>query len=153
MFLALDATSMEAIFQCIQGGSISQAYSNLKHHSKRVHLWARPVPHSLLFEKCSVVLHHGGSGTVASALLACKPQIICPVMFDQTLWAEHLSWRGLAYHCCSHLKQLSASELTHALKVVCGPAMKKCVEDVSNELAKEDGVQVALTEIDKMLKQ
>jgi len=74
---------MEAIFQCTQGGLISQTYSTLKHHPKRVYLWTKPIPHLWLFEKCSAILHNGGSRTVASALLTRKPQIICPVMFDQ----------------------------------------------------------------------
>ena len=131
---------MEAIFQCTQGGLISQTYSTLKHHPKRVYLWTKPVPHLWLFEKCSAILHHGGSGTVASVLLTRKPQIICPVMFDQMFWAEHLSWEGLAYQCCSHMKQLTAGELTHALKVVHGVTMKKHIQDVSTQLSKEDGL-------------
>ena len=142
---------MEAIFQCTEGGLVSQIYSTLKDHPKGVHLWTKPVSHLWLFEKCSAILHHGGSGTVASALLTRKPQIICPVMFDQMFWAEHLSWEGLAYQCC--LKKLSAGELTHALKVVNGPALKKHIEDIGTQLSKEDGLQVALTEINNILRQ
>ena len=61
-------------------------------------------------------------------------------MFDQMFWAEHLSREGLAYQCCSHMKQLTAGELTHALKVVHGVAMKKHIQDVGTQLSKEDGL-------------
>jgi len=51
------------------------------------------------------------------------------------------------------MKQVTAGELTHALKVAHGVAMKKHIEDVGTQLSKEDGLQVALTEINKILKQ
>jgi UDP:flavonoid glycosyltransferase YjiC (YdhE family) len=36
-----------------------------------------------LFPRCAVVVHHGGIGTVASALAAGTPQLIIPFAFDQ----------------------------------------------------------------------
>ena len=143
---------MEAIFQCMQDGTISKVFAELSVKPQRVHIWTSPTPHQWLFHKCSIILHHGGSGTVATALMAQKPQIICPVMFDQNFWAEHLSWKGLGYHC-PHVGQLSTKELTHAIKIVLGAAMRKCVADVGTAVSKEDGVKAAVSEIEKLMNQ
>eukprot|EP00798_Chlamydomonas_sp_ICE-L_P006183 gene6183-2799_t len=59
-------------------------------------LLQEPVPHQLLFPYCSVVLHPGGSGTTAAALLAGLPQLFTPLHYDQPFWAERLSYLGLA---------------------------------------------------------
>ena len=34
-----------------------------------------PVPHTWLFPRCSVIVHHGGAGTTATALYAGVPQV------------------------------------------------------------------------------
>ena len=54
------------------------------------------LPHVPLFARCAAVLHHGGSGTTAAALLAGVPQIIMPFMFDQFQAAERMVWLGVA---------------------------------------------------------
>jgi UDP:flavonoid glycosyltransferase YjiC (YdhE family) len=36
-----------------------------------------------LFSKSKVVIHHGGIGTCAQAFLAGKPQVVCPLQYDQ----------------------------------------------------------------------
>ena len=36
-----------------------------------------------VFSKTKLIVHHGGIGTCAQALLAGKPQIICPLQYDQ----------------------------------------------------------------------
>lgn len=87
---------------------------------------------------------------MATALLARRPQIICPVMFDQHFWAEHLSWAGLA-HQCRHVGQLSAHDVMHAIKVVGGAAMRGRVEGVAAALARENGVAQAVLRIERVL--
>ena len=54
------------------------------------------VPHEELLPCCSVTVHHGGAGTVATCLIAGCSQIICPIAFDQHTWASVLSEKGLA---------------------------------------------------------
>ena len=41
------------------------------------------APFRALFPLCAAVVHHGGIGTVAAAMAAGVPQLICPVCFDQ----------------------------------------------------------------------
>jgi UDP:flavonoid glycosyltransferase YjiC (YdhE family) len=42
------------------------------------------APFQKLFPRCTAVVHHGGIGTVAEAMAAGLPQLICPIAFDQT---------------------------------------------------------------------
>jgi rhamnosyltransferase subunit B len=41
------------------------------------------APFQQLFPRCAAVVHHGGIGTVAKAMAAGLPQLICPICFDQ----------------------------------------------------------------------
>ncbi len=53
------------------------------------------APHDLLFPQCSVVVHHGGAGTTASAARAGTPQILVPHLLDQYFWARAVEKGGL----------------------------------------------------------
>lgn len=55
------------------------------------------VPHSKLFKKMAVIVHHGGAGTTHAAARAGKPQIIVPHMIDQYYWGERIRKLGLGY--------------------------------------------------------
>lgn len=53
-------------------------------------------PHSLLFPRMAAVVHHGGSGTTASALRAGVPSVVVPHFADQYFWGEQLHRVGAA---------------------------------------------------------
>ena len=40
------------------------------------------IPHTWIFERVSVVVHHGGAGTTAAGLLSGKPTVIVPFFGD-----------------------------------------------------------------------
>jgi hypothetical protein len=48
------------------------------------------VPHSWLFSRMALIIHHGGAGTVAYALKAGVPSIVMPFFGDHHLWASRL---------------------------------------------------------------
>ena len=147
---ALESTAMEALVQCSPTGAVASGHASLPRPLPRVHVWRGTLPHPWLFPRCSVVLHHGGAGTAASALLARRPQIISPVMFDQHSWAERLQWAGLA-HQCPHARQLGVRDLTHALRVTAGAAMMGRVAGVAAALVREDGLARAVGRMEQLL--
>ncbi len=61
----------------------------------RVFILEETVPHAWLLPQCSVVVHHGGSGTTAAALRAGIAQVTVPAMMDQFQWAERVAWLDL----------------------------------------------------------
>jgi vancomycin aglycone glucosyltransferase len=48
------------------------------------------VSHDQLFRHASCIIHHGGAGTTASAMIAGKPQIIVPHIADQFFWGAEM---------------------------------------------------------------
>ena len=55
------------------------------------------APHSLLFPRASVIIHHGGIGTTGQALRAGKPQLVVPHMGDQNDHAHRIQRMGIGY--------------------------------------------------------
>ena len=49
------------------------------------------VPHSWLFPKCSLVVHHGGASTLANGLRAGVPNLVIPFAWDQFFWGDRVS--------------------------------------------------------------
>lgn len=48
------------------------------------------IPHDIVFGRAKGILHHGGVGTMASALRSGIPQVIMPFNVDQPFWAKRL---------------------------------------------------------------
>jgi UDP:flavonoid glycosyltransferase YjiC (YdhE family) len=53
------------------------------------------APFQKLFPRCAAVVHHGGIGTVAKAMAAGTPQLICPLCFDQMDNADRVRTLGV----------------------------------------------------------
>ncbi|CBJ26263.1 amino acid adenylation domain protein [Ectocarpus siliculosus] len=51
-----------------------------------------PLDHSCFLSRCSVAIHHGGSGTTAAVLRAGIPHVVCPQQLDQFFWAERVRY-------------------------------------------------------------
>ncbi|KAK3732918.1 hypothetical protein QZH41_012677 [Actinostola sp. cb2023] len=93
------------------------------------------LSHTQLFPQCLAVMHHGGSGTVASAIRASVPQIVCPFMFDQSYWGDKVAWMGVG-ESVGHLRSLTVTSFTSALKTV---SQNDCLETVSKYCELVDG--------------
>ena len=108
------------------------------------------LSHALLFPHCHVIVHHGGSGTVGSSLRAGVPQIICPFMFDQSYWADKITWLGLG-QSIGHPRSLTAPKFADALRKVSSSDIQHNAKQYGKLLEKEDGVGVAVQHINKAL--
>jgi UDP:flavonoid glycosyltransferase YjiC (YdhE family) len=73
------------------------------------------TPHPLLFPRMACVVHHGGSGTTASALRAGVPQVILPLILDQYHHARVLYERGLAPRPVP-MEKITAAQLANAIR-------------------------------------
>ncbi len=74
----------------------------------------REAPYALLFPRTAVVVHHGGSGTTASALRAGVPQVILPLILDQFHHAHRLHLAGIAPRPVP-MERITTAELTEAI--------------------------------------
>ena len=75
----------------------------------------REVPHALLFPRTAAVVHHGGSGTTASALRAGVPQVLLPLILDQFHHAHRLHLAGIAPRP-TPMESITVAALTDAIR-------------------------------------
>lgn len=75
------------------------------------------VPFDWLFPRVSAVVHHGGLGTLATALATGRPQIVCPSFPDQWFNARRLHELGVAPAPLAR-RRLTEEGLTTALRQV-----------------------------------
>jgi len=94
--------------------------------------------HTLLFPKMAAIVHHGGSGTTATAAGAGIPQIIVPHMTDQYYVAEQVPSLGIA-PASIWRKKLTPERLSTAIKTAVSNAeMKQKCRPLAEKLTSHD---------------
>lgn len=110
------------------------------------------VPHSYLFDKCQMVIHHCGFGTTAATLIYGVPSIPVPHVLDQRGQADMLKKLGVATDV------LDGHKLTEEKIITCIEDMKlnyeersRNVKQLSEKMKKENGLQVAVNYIKEII--
>jgi UDP:flavonoid glycosyltransferase YjiC (YdhE family) len=88
------------------------------------------VPFSAVLGTCSAVVHHGGGGTVLSALAAGLPQLVIPGVGDRRYNADVVAARGAGL--AMPAGKITAEVLT---RLVTDPAMAASAQEVRDEIA------------------
>lgn len=122
--------------------------------NNRLFCYSGSMPYGWLFPKCSVAIHHGGSGTTAAALRAGVPQIICPFILDQFYWAERMNWIGVAPPPLKKKHLIpdnnadsimeAANSLLDSIHMAMAAEMKDRAVDLAQRISFEDGVENAV---------
>lgn len=106
------------------------------------------APHSWLFPRCSMAVHHGGAGTTAAALEAGIPSVIFPLLGDQPFWAWRVGQLGVGPPSYINLKDLTEANLKSQLSLAMSPAIKQAAAEFGKLMGtQENGCDVALREI------
>ncbi|KAI8807305.1 hypothetical protein BJ742DRAFT_813209 [Cladochytrium replicatum] len=99
------STAARAIFNfswkqhgCSSAGPRAKGFELLEKAviAKTVYVIDGPVPHTWLFPRCSITVHHGGAGTTQTACLAGIPSVVIPHISDQWFMATLLNFKGVA---------------------------------------------------------
>ncbi len=108
-----------------------------------------PVSHDQLFTHASVVIHHGGAGTTASALHAGVPQIIVPHIADQAFFGREIERLG----CGFRLRRRTWPErLAGALdRLESDEVVTRRAADVGAQLRQEDGPAQAVAILERFV--
>ena len=102
------------------------------------------VPYDWLFPRVAAAVHHGGAGTVATALRAGVPSVVVPVLPDQAFWAHRVSSLGAAPPPIPQSK-LSARSLSDAIvRATTDHKMHNRCGILASRIAAEDGVSRAV---------
>ena len=108
------------------------------------------VPHSWLFPRCSLAVHHGGAGTTGAALRAGVPSVVVPFSADQPFWGWLLSSKGLGASCGSR-RRLTAAKLARAISTTLSDqAVVKRTAEMGHRVRQEDGVREAVAVLERI---
>ena len=110
------------------------------------------VPHSWLFPRVAVVVHHGGAGTTATGLRYGRPTVVVPFFADQPFWGARVQALGCGPQPIPFTR-LSTKRLVDAIdNAVNDPAYRQNAQLMSERLCSEDGVGKAVGYIRTYLK-
>ncbi|MGL5348733.1 MAG: glycosyltransferase [Peptostreptococcaceae bacterium] len=127
---------IEAIAKCGKRGIISGMgeIDNLPNNMISV----GSIPHTWLFEKVSVVCHHGGAGTTAAGFRAGVPSVIIPFSNDQFAWAHRSFDLGVGSKPI-YKKDLNANKLAEGISYALSKNVVKNAKNLSEKIALEYG--------------
>jgi UDP:flavonoid glycosyltransferase YjiC (YdhE family) len=109
------------------------------------------VPHDWLYKHVKVAIHHGGAGTTSASLHAGIPTITLPLAIDQFFWGERIYKIGVGPKPIPQRK-LTAEKLANAIQIALSDeAMKAKAKTVSEKLSLENGTQVAVSQMRKII--
>ena len=107
------------------------------------------VPYHRIFPLCSVVVHHGGVGTIQSSLLAGVPSVVIEHGFDQTFWARQLRKVGVTEKVL-HRRSVTPQKLADAMNtIISSPKYNKNAKSLRAMMREEHGVSAAVRLIEK----
>jgi UDP:flavonoid glycosyltransferase YjiC (YdhE family) len=148
----LTQVCLEALRISGQRGVLSAGWSGLHHQTPSDDMYpVGSIPHSWLFPRVAVCVHHGGMGTTAAALRAGVPQIIAPVVSDQPYWAERMAQLGVGERCANPTQLTSEVLATAITRAVTDPERRQRAVDLGAQVSAEDGVGQAVQLINQVL--
>ena len=107
------------------------------------------VPHTYLFPRARMVVHHGGAGTTFSACMAGVPSVVVPFLGDQPYWAFQLKRVGIAPKPIPNNK-LSGKILAQRINAVLGdPRFEAKAKALAEIIKQEDGPALTREYIEK----
>lgn len=110
------------------------------------------APHSQVFPRCKVVIHHGGAGTTQAALLAGIPSVVVAHIAEQAFWGAELRRVGVAPRWLLR-RRVTARQLAVSIRQVLNSAeMSKRAKIISAAMRNEDGVSTAVRIINEKFK-
>lgn len=108
------------------------------------------APYEWLFPRMAAIIHHGGSGTTASALRAGIPSLIVPFLFDQFFWASRIASLGVGPKAIP-IRQLTSRKLADAIRrAVEDQTMRERAQELGENLRAENGIENAIDIIEKL---
>lgn len=102
--------------------------------------FVRDVPHSWLFPRTSMVIHHGGAGTSAAGFRAGVPSLIIPHGNDQFAWGRRAWELGIGPRPIPERK-LSLDALAGAIGQMKGETMQQRARELGRAIGAERGAE------------
>jgi vancomycin aglycone glucosyltransferase len=101
------------------------------------------APHAKLFPRVAAVVHHGGAGTTAAAVLAGRAQLVIPHVMDQFAWGRRVHRLGLGPKPLRRWS-LNAARLRKHVAELLNPGYASEAQSLAPVLKNRDGVRAAV---------
>jgi vancomycin aglycone glucosyltransferase len=108
------------------------------------------VPHSLIFPRVAVAVHHGGAGTTTAAARAGVPQVLLPHILDQYYWAHRIEVLGLGPPALPIERATAAGLCDRISRGLNDPSIRERVERLAPLVAARNGVTAAVEKIEAL---
>ena len=107
----------------------------------------RRYPHRRLFPRMAAIIHHGGSGTTATAAISGVPQIVVPHLLDQYYWGDRVHRAGLGPEPVWR-SRLSGEKLAKAISICLSQVgFQRNAKNIQESIRKDNGVELTVGEI------
>jgi len=98
-----------------------------------------------------VIVHHGGAGTTAAAIVSGRPQVIWPFGIDQPFWARRMAALGVAPPA-RPVRTLTSASFAAALNRALGDrAMAERAAELGARVRAEDGLGQAIARLEGLV--
>ena len=102
------------------------------------------APHLKVFQRCTAIVHHGGSGTTQTASLSGKPSVIIAHIAEQQFWGNELKRAGLAASVLLRRK-VTSRQLAQAIQQVLNSEfLQRQARNAGRAMRAENGVARAV---------
>jgi sterol 3beta-glucosyltransferase len=135
---------IEALQRSRQRGLLATGWSGMSKLDKLPEgiFMLESAPHSWLFPRMKVVVHHGGAGTTAAGLRSGVPSIIIPHANDQFAWGRRVVELGVGPKPISR-KKLNAENLSDAINAALTAEIQVEAKDLGGRIQSENGADNA----------
>lgn len=145
----LHATVLEACRQVGRRLLAISSWSGLPYLEQDDTLTVQQAPYDLVFSAAACVIHHGGCGTVVSALRAGKPSVLLPQITSQATFAKLLESQNLIGGAFD-THSLEAGGLASALERCLGDSeVSQACTAWRERVLRQDGAAVASEMIER----
>ncbi|MDM0110832.1 glycosyltransferase [Variovorax sp. J22R133] len=108
------------------------------------------TPHTWLFPRTSMVVHHGGSGTSHSAARAGKPSVVVPFAGDQFFWADRLRRLGVADRPVN-ARKMDRSEIMRCIAFAERDEVRAQAIELGSRMSGEEGLGSAVLAVERLV--
>jgi len=131
---------------------ISKGWAEFPERNARDILYVDELPFELLFPRLSVIVYHGGTGTMAAASRSGVPQAAFPFMGDQFDNRAQIIKLGLGPFTCD-FKKITAEAISSAIKeCISDEKYKTKAVEISQRLQNVNGIELTVQLIEKEFK-
>ena len=106
--------------------------------------------HHWLFSKVKGVIHHGGVGTMATAIRAGIPQMIMPLSVDQPFWAKRVVGLGIGIESLRE-KDATSKKLAERMCQMDDRVLIHRVQDFATRVQNEPGVIATIQYLENLV--